>query len=114
MIIRSLHEFSLFYGDEFQIECPTGSGNKLTLDGVAHELAHRLTTIFLRDEKTGRRAVFGDNHYFQTDPHWRDCVIFSEYFNGDTGAGVGASHQTGWTALVVSLLYEYWECHGRA
>jgi len=114
MIIRSLHEFSLFYGDEFQIECPTGSGNKLTLDGVARELARRLTTIFLRDEKTGRRAVLGENDYFQTDPHWRDCVIFSEYFNGDTGAGVGASHQTGWTALVVSLLYEYWECHGRA
>lgn len=112
MIVRSLHEFALFYGDEFKVECPTGSGQMLALDEVAHFIAHRLTTIFLRDAKTGRRAVFGDNEYFQTDPHWRDCIMFSEYFNGDTGAGVGASHQTGWTALVVSLLYEYWECHG--
>jgi hypothetical protein len=113
MIIRSLHEFSLYYGDTYKVECPTGSGNMLTLDEVARQLAHRLSSIFLRDPKTGRRATWGDNEYFQTDPHWRDCVQFSEYFNGDTGAGVGASHQTGWTALVVSLLYEFWERQGR-
>ena len=113
MIIRSLHEFSLYYGDDYKVECPTGSGQMLTLDQVARELARRLSHIFLRDEaRGGRRATWGDNEYFQTDPHWRDCVQFSEYFNGDTGAGVGASHQTGWTALVVSLLYEYWEEHG--
>jgi hypothetical protein len=113
MIIRSLHEFSLYYGDTYKVECPTGSGNMLTLDEVARQLAHRLSSIFLRDPNTGRRATWGDNEYFQTDPHWRDCVQFSEYFNGDTGAGVGASHQTGWTALVVSLLYEFWERQGR-
>lgn len=114
MIVRSLHEFSLYYGDSLQVECPTGSGRKLPLDGVAREIARRLASIFLRDPKTGRRATYGDNEYFQTDPHWRDYILFSEYFNGDTGAGVGASHQTGWTALVISLLYEYWEQHGRS
>jgi hypothetical protein len=114
MIVESLHEFSRFYGDSLKIECPTGSGRMLTLDGVAREIASRLASIFLRDSKTGRRATYGNNDYFQTDPHWRDYILFSEYFNGDTGAGVGASHQTGWTALVVSLLYEYWEKHGTA
>lgn len=114
MIVRSLHEFSLYYGDSLQVECPTGSGRMLTLDAVAGEIARRLVSIFLRDPKTGRRATYGDNDYFQTDPHWRDYILFSEYFNGDTGAGVGASHQTGWTALVISLLYEYWEQHGRS
>ena len=114
MIVKSLHEFSLFYGDSLKVECPTGSGQMLTLDGVAREIARRLTSIFLRDPKTGRRATYGDNVYFQTDPHWRDYILFAEYFNGDTGAGVGASHQTGWTALVISLLYEYWEQHERS
>ena len=115
MLIRSLHEFSLYYGDSYKVECPTGSGQMLTLDEVARELARRLSSIFLRDPAHGgRRATWGDNAYFQTDPHWRDCVQFSEYFNGDTGAGIGASHQTGWTALVVSLLYEYWERHGQS
>jgi hypothetical protein len=114
MLVRSLHEFSRFYGDSLQVECPTGSGCMLTLDGVAREIARRLASIFLRDPKTGRRATYGDNEYFQTDPHWRDHILFSEYFNGDTGAGVGASHQTGWTALVISLLYEYWEKHGQS
>jgi hypothetical protein len=114
MIVRALHEFSLFYGDSLQVECPTGSGSMLPLDGVAREIARRLASIFLRDPTTGRRATYGDNEYFQTDPHWRDHILFSEYFNGDTGAGLGASHQTGWTALVISLLYEYWELHGRS
>jgi hypothetical protein len=114
MLIRSLHEFSLYYGDSLKVECPTGSGQMLTLDQVAREIAHRLAGIFLRDSKTGHRAVWGDNEYFQADPHWRDHIMFSEYFNGDTGAGVGSSHQTGWTALVVSMLYEYWEQHGQS
>jgi hypothetical protein len=113
LIIRSLHEFSLYFGDNLQVECPTGSGQMLGLDEVAHEIAHRLTNIFLRDEN-GRRAVFGGNDLFQNDPAWRDCIPFNEYFHGDNGAGLGASHQTGWTALVVSLLYEYWEQHGRS
>jgi hypothetical protein len=115
MIVRSLHEFSLYFGDRFKVECPTGSGQMLNLDGVAKEISRRLCHIFLRDPAhNGWRAVWGDNEYFQNDPHWRDCVPFFEYFNGDTGAGVGASHQTGWTALVVSLLYEYWEMRGRS
>jgi hypothetical protein len=115
MIIRSLHEFWLFYGDDFKVECPTGSGQQMNLDQVAHTIAHRLCSIFLADpQHDNRRAVFGENEYFQTDPHWRDCIPFHEYFNGDNGSGVGASHQTGWTALVVSLLYEYWDKHGRA
>jgi hypothetical protein len=114
MIIRSLHEFSLYYGDTYKVECPTGSGQMLNLDQVAREVSRRLCSILLRDPQTGRRAVYGDNEYFQNDPQWRDYVPFNEYFNGDTGAGLGASHQTGWTALVVSLLYEYWEHHGRS
>jgi hypothetical protein len=114
MLIRSLHEFWLYYGDSLKVECPTGSGKMMNLDEVAREISRRLCHIFLKDPKTGRRAVYGDNEYFQTDPHWRDYVWFHEYFNGDTGAGLGASHQTGWTALVVSLLYEYWEQHGRS
>ncbi|MEZ6069456.1 MAG: hypothetical protein R3C10_04100 [Pirellulales bacterium] len=114
MLIRSLHEFALYYGDSLEVECPTGSGQMFTLDRVAAELARRLTSIFLRDPQTGRRAFWGDNEYFQTDPRWRDHIVFSEYFNGDSGAGVGASHQTGWTALVVSMIYEYWEQHGRS
>jgi hypothetical protein len=113
LIIRSLHEFSLYFGDNLQVECPTGSGQMLGLDQVAREIAHRLTNIFLRDEN-GRRAVFGGNDLYQNDPAWRDCIPFHEYFHGDNGAGLGASHQTGWTALVVTLLYEYWEQHGRS
>jgi hypothetical protein len=113
LIVRSLHEFSLYYGENLRVECPTGSGQMLTLQEVAREIAGRLSKIFLRDEN-GRRAVFGGNEYFQTDPHWRDHIPFHEYFHGDNGAGIGASHQTGWTALVVTLLYEYWEKHGRA
>src|SRR4029078_12307065 len=108
--IRSLHEYASYYGDSLKVECPTGSGHSCTLGEIATELARRLTNIFLRDPaRGGRRAVWGNNEYFQTDPQWRDYVPFFQYFNGDTGAGVGASHQTGWTALVVSLLYEYWE-----
>ena len=108
MLVRALHEFSRYYGDEFKIECPTGSGQSLNLDQVAAEIARRLTNLFLRDPtKAGRRAAWGGNDYFQTDPHWRDYIPFHEYFHGDTGAGLGAGHQTGWTALIVSLLFEY-------
>lgn len=113
LIVRSLHEFSLYYGENLRIECPTGSGQMLTLNEVAREIAGRLSKIFLRDEQ-GRRPVFGGNDYFQNDPQWRDHIPFHEYFHGDNGAGLGASHQTGWTALVVSLLYEYWQQHGRS
>lgn len=113
LIVRSLHEFSLYYGENLRVECPTGSGQMLTLNEVAREIAGRLSKIFLRDEQ-GRRPVFGGNEYFQNDPQWRDHIPFHEYFHGDNGAGLGASHQTGWTALVVSLLYEYWQKHGRS
>jgi hypothetical protein len=108
LLVHALSEYHLFLGDSFRVECPTGSGRPCSLGEVAAQLARRLTNIFLRDPaRGGRRAVWGDNEYFQTDPHWRDCVPFHEYFNGDTGAGVGASHQTGWTALVSNLLFEY-------
>lgn len=108
LIIRSLEDFGHYYGEALQVQMPTGSGEEYTLHQVAEQLAGRLTGIFLRDPaRGGRRAVFGDNDYFQTDPHWRDYIPFHEYFNGDTGAGLGASHQTGWTALVASLLCDY-------
>jgi hypothetical protein len=103
LIIRALLHFYLYYGDSFTIECPTGSGNKMTLFQVAKEIADRLTRIFLKDEK-GRRPVFGGAPEFQSDPHWHDHVLFYEYFHGDNGAGLGASHQTGWTGLVAMLI----------
>ena len=107
MLIRSLHEFYLHFGDRLKVECPTGSGQQMNLDEVATELTRRLANIFKRDPKTGRRAVLGGNDTFQNDPHWRDHIPFHEYFHGDNGAGLGASHQTGWTALIISLLYDY-------
>jgi hypothetical protein len=103
LLIRALMSFYLYYGDSFKIECPTGSGKLMNLFEVAREIAHRLTLIFLRDE-SGRRPVYGGTHKFQTDPHWKDCVLFYEYFHGDNGAGIGASHQTGWTGLVATLI----------
>jgi len=103
LLIEALQKFHHYYGDDFLVECPTGSGVKRTLWEVADDLSRRLTHIFLRDS-AGRRPVFGANELFQTDPHWRDHVPFHEYFHGDTGAGVGASHQTGWTALIAKLL----------
>jgi hypothetical protein len=103
MILRALHQFYLYYGDKFRIECPTGSGRLLTLYEVAAELGQRLNKIFLRNEK-GRRPVYGGTEVFQTEPLWRDLILFYEYFNGDNGAGIGASHQTGWTGLVTRLL----------
>ena len=102
LIIRALLSFYAYYGDNFKIECPTGSGNLMNLFEVAREIADRLTKIFLRDEH-GRRPVYGGTEKFQTDPHWRDHILFYEYFHGDNGAGLGASHQTGWTGLIGGL-----------
>jgi hypothetical protein len=99
LIVRALLQYYLFYGDDFTIECPTGSGRKMTLYQVAEEIARRLGNIFLRD-KDGRRPVYGGTRKFQEDPNWRDYVLFYEYFHGDNGAGLGASHQTGWTGII--------------
>jgi hypothetical protein len=103
LIIESLQKFHHYYGDDFKIECPTGSGRYLTINGVARELSRRLVRIFLTDS-AGRRPVFGEREKLQTDPHFRDYVLFHEYFDGDNGRGLGASHQTGWTGLVAKLL----------
>jgi hypothetical protein len=103
LLIRALWQFYLFYGDSFRIECPTGSGRQMNLFEVAKEIQDRLGRIFLQD-KSGRRPVYGDAEKFQTDPHWRDHILFYEYFRGDNGAGLGASHQTGWTGLVAPLM----------
>ena len=103
MIIRALLNFYLYYGDSFKIECPTGSGKMMNLFEVSKEISDRLTGIFLRDEN-GRRPVYGGTEKFQSDPHWRDHILFYEYFHGDNGAGLGASHQTGWTGLVAKTI----------
>lgn len=105
LIIEALQQFHYYYGDDFKVECPTGSGQVMNLWEVATELSRRLSRIFLRDDD-GRRPVFGDIEQFQEDEYWRDAIAFHEYFNGDTGAGLGASHQTGWTALVAKLLQQ--------
>ncbi len=106
MIIRALYNFYLYYGDNFKIECPTGSGRMMNLFEVSKEIADRLSRIFLRDER-GRRPVYGGTEKFQSDPHWRDHVLFYEYFHGDNGAGLGASHQTGWTGVVARMIQMY-------
>ena len=103
LLIRALLSYYLYYGDNFKIECPTGSGKLMNLFEVAREIADRLTRIFLRD-KSGRRPVYGGTEKFQTDPHWKDYILFFEYFHGDNGAGLGASHQTGWTGVVGKLI----------
>ena len=103
LILRGLMQFYLYYGDTFKIECPTGSGRMMNLFEVTMEIARRLTRMFLRDEN-GRRPVYGGTEKFQNDPHWRDHILFYEYFHGDNGAGLGASHQTGWTGLVAKLI----------
>jgi hypothetical protein len=106
LIIRALRQNYLFYGDAFKVECPTGSGKMLTLYEVSEEISKRLVNIFLPD-KNGRRPVNGSYQKFQNDPHWKDLVLFYEYFHGDTGAGIGASHQTGWTGLVAQMIHIY-------
>ena len=103
LIVRALLNLYTFYGDEFKVQCPTGSGRYMTLFEVAQEISRRLTSTFLRD-KDGQRPVYGGTAKFQNDPHWRDLILFFEYFHGDNGAGLGASHQTGWTGLVAPLL----------
>jgi len=107
LLIRALLQFYAYYGDSFTIECPTGSGVMMNLFEVAKEISARLTRIFLADEH-GRRPVFGGAGKFQADPHWRDHLLFYEYFHGDNGAGLGASHQTGWTGLVATLVQFFW------
>ncbi|HEX4643550.1 MAG TPA: hypothetical protein VH161_08775, partial [Candidatus Acidoferrales bacterium] len=103
LMIESLQKFHHYYGDDFRVECPSGSGQQMSLWDVSAEISRSLTHIFLRDG-SGRRPVYGGNDKFQNDPLWRDLVLFYEYFHGDTGAGLGASHQTGWTGLVSKLL----------
>ena len=103
LLYVSLLRLAAYYGDAFTVECPTGSGKQCTLFEVAHDLAGRLIGTFVRDE-AGRRPVFGGNEKFQRDPHWRDHILFYEYFHGDNGAGIGASHQTGWTGCIAMVI----------
>jgi hypothetical protein len=106
MIIRALQNYYLYYGDNFKIECPTGSGKMMNLFEVSKEIADRLSRIFLRNEE-GKRPVYGGTEKFQNDPNWRDHILFFEYFHGDNGAGLGANHQTGWTGLVAKTIQLY-------
>jgi len=104
LIVRALLQYYLYYGDRFTIECPTGSGRHMTLYQVAEEISGRLANIFLRDAN-GRRPVYGGTRKLQEDPHWRDLILFYEYFHGDNGAGLGASHQTGWTGVIARAMH---------
>src|SRR5205085_8410701 len=104
LIIRALLQYYSYYGDAFTVECPTGSGRQMNLYQVAEELSRRLSSIFLPD-KDGRRPVNGGARTYQDDPHWRDCIPFYEYFHGDNGAGIGASHQTGWTGVLARAMH---------
>jgi hypothetical protein len=103
LLIEALQKFDYYLGPDFRVPFPTGSDNLLSLGQVAAELSRRLTRTFLQDED-GRRPVYGGTETFQNDPHWRDLIQFFEYFHGDNGAGIGASHQTGWTGLVAKLI----------
>jgi hypothetical protein len=102
VLVRALVQLHRYYSDRLRVECPTGSGREMNLLEIATEIGRRLSSTFLRDE-TGRRPVFGGAEKLQTDPHWRDLPLFYEYFHGDNGAGIGASHQTGWTGTVAML-----------
>ena len=104
LIIRALLQYYTYYGNDFTIECPTGSGRQMNLYQVAEEITRRLASIFLRDSD-GRRPVYGGTRKFQEDPHWRDYLLFYEYFHGDNGAGLGASHQTGWTGVIARAMH---------
>ena len=108
LIIESLKKFDFYYGGEFPIECPTGSGKYVTLDLIARELSLRNISLFMKD-KDGRRPIYGDNEKMQNDPHFRDYILFYEYFHGDNGRGLGASHQTGWTGLVAELIHKFYK-----
>jgi hypothetical protein len=112
LLVESLQKFHHYYGNDFKVEFPTGSGKMLTLWEVAGELSRRLTSIFLQD-LNGRRPVFGGLEQFQTDPNWHNLIMFHEYFHGDNGAGIGASHQTGWTGLVTKLMQQSGEARRR-
>jgi len=104
LIVRALLQYYAYYGDDFRLECPTGSGRHMTLYQVAEELSCRLTSIFVRGPD-GRRPIYGGTRKFQEDPYWRDLVLFYEYFHGDNGAGLGASHQTGWTGVIARMMH---------
>jgi hypothetical protein len=119
LIVRALLQYYAYYGNDFKVECPTGSGRHMTLYEVAAEISRRLASIFLRNSD-GQRPVYGGTRKFQDDPHWRDLVLFYEYFHGDNGAGLGASHQTGWTGIVARMMHlfatvsaEEWLEHAR-
>ena len=112
LLVESLQRYHFYLGDNFKVECPTGSGQMMNLWEVAAEISKRLNKIFLRDA-SGRRPVYGNIEKFQTDHHWRDLILFHEYFHGDNGAGIGASHQTGWTGLVAKLIQQCSEYEGR-
>jgi hypothetical protein len=104
LLFEALLKLYRFYGDDFKIECPTNSGHEMTLFEVATEIGRRLASIFVADEE-GRRAVYGGTKKFQTDPYWHDLILFYEYFHGDNGAGIGASHQTGWTGVIARIIH---------
>ena len=109
LILRALLQYYLYYGDAFTIECPTGSGEQMNLYEVAEEIGKRLSKIFLKDEQ-GKRPVHGASEKFQEDPYWKDYPLFYEYFHGDTGAGIGASHQTGWTGAIARIMRLFAVC----
>jgi hypothetical protein len=103
LMIEALERYHHFYGEDLKVECPTGSAKFMTLGEVAQELSQRVATIFLAD-KNGRRPCHGEDGRWANDPHWRNLVLFGEYFHGETGKGLGASHQTGWTALALRFI----------
>jgi hypothetical protein len=105
LLIEALQKFNHYFGDDLKVECPTGSGNMMNLGQVAAELSRRLIKLFLPN-RTGKRPIYGGLEAFQKDPHWQDLILFNEYFHGDNGAGLGASHQTGWTGLVAKLIQQ--------
>jgi hypothetical protein len=105
LLIEALQKFKHYFGDEFKVECPTGSGNMMNLGQVATDLSHRLIKLFLSN-RNGRRPIYGGTDIFHKDPHWQNLILFNEYFHGDNGAGLGASHQTGWTGLVAKLIQQ--------
>jgi len=108
LLIEALQKHDAVLGETFKVACPTGSQNEMTLWEVTTEMTRRLITLFTRDEN-GRRPVNGARDKFQSDPHWRDLIVFHEYFHGDTGEGLGAGHQTGWTGVVAKLIHQYAE-----
>jgi hypothetical protein len=104
LIVRALMQYYIYFGNDFTVECPTGSGRQMNLYQVAEEIGRRLARIFLKGPD-GRRPVYGGSRKFQEDPHWRDGLLFYEYFHGDNGAGLGASHQTGWTGVIARIMH---------